>query len=160
MAAYAKHKVHEQRGAAVGSGSTDRNRRTFNRADVSDIATVQHCTPRISKEDWRRQLFKYKFSTDLSEFTFLGSLWGTHSFDLVFLKGSYFKVCLNTILTCYMYVQRGCWNLSTCPCSSLLGKLVVWSWRMKIPPVINGTDYLVTDSQFDLKTPAMIKIPK
>ena len=56
MAAYAKHKVHEQRGAAVGSGSTDRNRRTFNRTDASDINAVQHCTghPRSSKEDWRK----------------------------------------------------------------------------------------------------------
>ncbi len=63
-AAYAKDKVHEQRGAAVGSGSTDRNRRTFSRTDASDITTVRHCTgrPRSSKEDWRKKNFKYKFS--------------------------------------------------------------------------------------------------
>lgn len=53
VGAYAKHKLHEQRGAEAGSGSTGRNRRTFNRTDAPDITTVQHCTgcPRSSKED-------------------------------------------------------------------------------------------------------------
>lgn len=31
MATYATHKVHEQRGVVVGSGTTDRDRWTFNR---------------------------------------------------------------------------------------------------------------------------------
>lgn len=44
MAAYAKHNMHEQRGAAAGSGTTDGDRWTFNRTDASNVATDQHCT--------------------------------------------------------------------------------------------------------------------
>lgn len=52
MAAYAKHRVHEQRGATVGTDTTDRDRWTFNRTDALDIITVLHYTghPRNSKE--------------------------------------------------------------------------------------------------------------
>lgn len=44
MAAYAKHRVHEQRGATVGTDTTDRDRWTFNRTDALDIITVLHYT--------------------------------------------------------------------------------------------------------------------
>ena len=66
LGAYAKHKLHEQRRAAVGSGSTDSNRRTFNRTDAPHITTAEHCTGRPRSSDRRTEAVvkcKYKFST-------------------------------------------------------------------------------------------------
>ena len=132
--------VDEQRGAAVGNDTTDRDRWTFNRTDALDIVTVLHYTgqPRNSKEDWRRrslssyrtfasvQPLSYTPKFALAEFSFLGILWQIHScslmkiaLDLVFFFDTF---CKNKV---HLTLKLGSGSLSW---QYQVGALLVLCW--------------------------------